>query len=144
MREEDFTAVLRAIQQELQLAGLPELARVDYYEREGERITDPRGLAVEMLNALDRHLSTLDPKTYRNALTKIRKTLNRRATPRGVVIEMDEAAVDQPEQAAELRGPPIIELSRLPRLMGLRSSLRRLAAELGDTRYDEPPSSRAR
>jgi hypothetical protein len=123
------------------LFGISEIGFADYYNSEGERVTDPRDLAVQILRSFDLHLATLDRDTYRKSLTNIRQTLDRSRIetgpvsrmPRGAVIEIDD-------QTAALFGMPgNVRLSALPSLLGLRKSLRRLADVLSETPHDEPP-----
>lgn len=69
MTETEFNEVLQEIQRQLQLFGISEIGFADYYNSEGERVTDPRDLAVQILRSFDLHLATLDHDTYRKSLT---------------------------------------------------------------------------
>lgn len=134
MREEEFREVLRAVQRELEGVGLPEIADIENYRTESGAPIDARNAAVAMLKAFELHLATLDRTTYDKSMRKLRRSLRRKSRPTEAVIEID----NQTREVLAL--PSTIRLAEMPNLSRLRRSLRKLAVQLREARYDEPPS----
>lgn len=148
MTDDEFQEVMHLIEEQLQAAGLPEIAAVqNYYWEEGQK-PGPREIAIRMLKAFDTHLSTLDPATYRESMNKIKTSLRRPGLedtppkrsarrlsgPKGAVVDIAQ------ETAAQMNAPNRIDLSRLRNLSRLRKSLNKLIRELYETPLDEPPA----
>lgn len=76
MTEEELWRLIEEIRQRLNEAGLSEIGALENYLEEtsdgGPHLPSPHDLAIEMLEAFDRHLALLDHRTYENAMERIR------------------------------------------------------------------------
>ncbi|MFN9109732.1 MAG: hypothetical protein ACK5XN_06645 [Bacteroidota bacterium] len=109
MEEEDWWEIVRFIQDELRSIGHDEIADLSNYELREEskrRLSSPRHLVNEMLDALLREMSARSPKTLQDSLTKLGKLIDEGERPKAVFVWADEerARAEEREPRERLEG----------------------------------------
>jgi hypothetical protein len=94
MDDDDLVELIALVEQQLEEAGLGEIADPTLYAERDRETGEPRPLPpmkrlIEMLRAFDRHLSVEDPRTYEAALKRINGSLEEGFVEDAVVIPLD-------------------------------------------------------
>lgn len=111
MDDDDIRELIELVEQQLEEAGLGEIADPALYADRDRETGEPRPLPpmkrlIEMLRAFDRHLSIVDPRTYEAALKRINGSLEEGFVENVVVIPLDGRG--GPASLAD--GPPVEEI----------------------------------
>lgn len=125
MDDEDYIDVATEIIRQLRTVGLSEIGEVSNYVELGEddaRYPDSKYLVINMLKAFERHLSTEDYETYKQAMTTINSLLAEGEKP-------EKAIVTVPNELSWISGEQI-DLSKSPKLTRLRQDLIELVSAI--------------
>ncbi|MBY0510602.1 MAG: hypothetical protein K2P94_10695 [Rhodospirillaceae bacterium] len=134
MNDNDFRAVIAAVEEQLREVGVPQVADERQYVRrsaDGELfLLPPREHAVELLSAFERFLAIQDRTTYDKAMRTLDANLSGNA-PAGAVVVM-EGREGEDQQA--------VDLSSAPDLYSLRGEVIELIRDIRESSDHSPTS----